>query len=111
MTEPLPIKATFPRVEVRTVQPFARLQATALKFYAEKNPHSYSDAEPHSDFANRITLNAVRHNLTNYDEVRNTMSYDVEALKAWRELVHSAIVKRYPQLTEVAIAARLRVWH
>lgn len=101
----------FPPVELRTQQPFARLQATALSFYATKHPRTYIAAEPNSDFANRITLNALRHNLTNYDEVRHTLCDDVEALQAWRNLVHDVIVKRYPKLSEVAADARLRVWH
>jgi hypothetical protein len=98
-----------PIPEVRTLQPFGVLQRTAIRFYAAHHPHSYAFDENDTKFANRITLNSVRHNLTNYEDVRKELDTTQE-LKAWRETVHDAIVKRYPQLREAAAEAALRQW-
>lgn len=92
---------------IRTTSTFREIRKIAISAYSFHHPQSHEPEE--NEFINRITLNFVRHNLTDYDfRVKGTD--DLDEKQTIRDEIHGYIVRRFPALREACEEARFRDW-
>jgi len=83
---------------------FDSLKNQAIKHYNGLSEfNSYADLKSDPLFLNRIMVNYIRHDLTNYDDLLNSMGGKVgknETIDMVREQVYNAIGEKYPILKD-----------
>jgi hypothetical protein len=78
---------------------------TVMEEHATKFDVSTATASIDSDpkFLDRITVNYIRHNLSNFDSIESCADYDVEIYNVLNKEIYNKIIQLYPQLEEECI--------
>lgn len=100
-----------------TVRRVANVRSRAINSYNFRSEgYSFASSSDDPVFLERITVNYIRHELTEYDEALVEVAGKAgvsQAVAEIRQRVYSAIAKAYPELSQECakqLAARQQIW-